>query len=67
MNWGKLAPWLTLLRTLRTALLTLAGLSCLAVAAFSWDVRAGWVSTGVLLLVLEWLTRSDPPNPPARG
>jgi hypothetical protein len=44
---------------LRTALLTLGGLGSISLAAFLWSWIAGFLTLGVALLVLEWLTRPE--------
>jgi hypothetical protein len=40
---------------LHTPVLTVGGLGCFCVAAFSWTFIAGMVVTGASLLILEWL------------
>jgi hypothetical protein len=67
MNWGRLAPWLGFIVSLRTALLTLGGFSSLAAAAFLFNVVAGWAVLGVCLLVLEYLIRPDSETSAGQG
>lgn len=45
------------LSVIRSALLVIGGFTCLAVAAFLYHVIAGFVATGLLLLVLEYFTQ----------
>jgi hypothetical protein len=58
MHWERLMA-------LRTALLSLAGITCITVAAFLFpdDDALGWLVLGLGLFLIEWLTG---PNQEAR-
>jgi hypothetical protein len=47
----------------RTLVLSLAAVACIAVGAFLIYVPAGWISLGVLLFVLEALTGDTTRSP----
>ena len=53
MHWERFAQ-------IRTVLLILIGFSSLSLAAFLWDVRAGFAAVGVSALALEFLTGNAP-------
>jgi len=52
LQWERLRP-------VRTALLILCGFAALCVAAFLFDLIAGFAAVGISLLVIEWLTQPE--------
>lgn len=44
------------------SLLTAAGLACIDVGAFEANTVAGWIVTGVTVLLLDWKLDSLPPG-----
>jgi hypothetical protein len=58
VHWEKLA----IPPALRSALLTLAAIACLSLAAFLISRIVGFAALGVLLFVLEFLSRPAQPN-----
>lgn len=43
-------------RRVRTGAMVISGLGCVDYGAYQANHVAGWIATGISLLVLEWLT-----------
>lgn len=56
---ARAVPSSTALRTLRTVLLSLAGLGLLSYAAWLWLHPLGYAAAGLSLLAVEYLVSSD--------
>lgn len=52
----------TLLQTLVTLTLQLAGFASLTIAGFAWHIVAGFVVLGISCFVLSWLLQSPAPE-----
>lgn len=50
-------------RVIGTYWYSVAGLTCLTVAAFTVHPAAGWAAAGVAFLLLEWRVREPDPRP----